>query len=413
MKKIKVDRKTFAKHSDGKTPMTSFVLYISEKEPVLLMRLFESIGNDVWDKNFDIISYDNGKTWTQRKTVLQREPVEDGEISYTEGAAIYYPEIDELIVLTDYKLEPSRISTSLDYLYKLHISRGNPFNMAEAKYFVTDFGMKQGICLSFCHPFIDSSGRLIFPAMNPLIDKNNILVSMGYPTIKNSNCIMKDYWEPRIIIGNFDQNNEIDWSVSEPVPFDFSKTARGLFEPTVIELKDKRFAMVCRGSNARWLEGKGQVVNVSHPNCKWVSYSEDRGKTWSYAQPLTDTDGNILESSSTGSYLFRSIVDEKIYWIGNLCLEGEKSMGNWPRHTLFIAEIEEKPHLALKKETLSIIAQKSPEESDQIQHSNFRCYQDRLTGEIVLFMNRFFERGGYENMAWHNTDLYEYRIRLE
>ncbi len=162
-----------------------------------------------------------------------------------------------------------------------------------------------------------------------------------------------------------------------------------------------------------WDEEKGQIVKVSHPNCKWVSYSGDRGKTWSYAVPLTDTEGNILESSSSGSYLFRSEANGKLYWIGNLCLKGERSIGNWPRHTLFIAEMEERPNIAIKKETLSIIAQRNPEESDQIQHSNFICYQDRQTGEIVLFMNRFFERGGYENMAWHNTDLYEYRISLE
>ncbi|MCX7705482.1 MAG: glycoside hydrolase [bacterium] len=410
---IEVKKKTFAKHENGKTPMTSFVLYINEKNPVLLMRMFESIGNDVWDKNFDIISYDNGRTWGEKKLVLQRESVENGEMSYTEGAAIYCAKTNELVVITDYKFEPTRVSTSLDHPYKLHISRGSPENMAEAKFSVTDFVLKQGICLSFCHPFIDSEGRFIFPAMNPVIDRDNKLVSLGYKTIKGSKDIMRDYWEPRIIIGCMEKNNEISWCISDPVPFDFTKTARGLFEPTVVELKDGRFAMICRGSNGIWIEEKGQVVTVSHPGCKWVSYSKDRGKTWSYAEPLKDTDGNIPESSSTGSYLFRSTVNGKLYWIGNLCLPGEHPINNWPRHTLFIAEVEESSHLALKKDTLSIIDKKKPGESDQIQLSNFRCYQDRVTGEIVLFMNRFFERGGYENMAWHNTDLYEYRFIVE
>ncbi len=212
---IKVKKRTFARHADGKTPMINFVLYVKEREPVLLMRMLESIGNDVWDRSFDIISYDNGKTWGERKLVFQREPVgNNGEISYTGAAAIYHSETDELIVITDYKFEPGRISTSLDYPYRLYITRGNPEKMAGVNGLVMDFGMKQGILLSFCHAFVDSSGLFIFPAMNPVIDSSGRLVSLGYKTKKGSENIMRDYWEPRIIIGEIGRTNEISWSLA-------------------------------------------------------------------------------------------------------------------------------------------------------------------------------------------------------
>jgi hypothetical protein len=196
------------------------------------------------------------------------------------------------------------------------------------------------------------------------------------------------------------------------VPFDTEKTARGLCEPTVAELLDGTFVMVSRGSNAVFIEGKGQVVKTEHPGVKWVSYSYDRGQSWTKAVPLTDEYGKYLESSATGSFLFRSIVNGKLYWLGNLCTESQKAIGNWPRDHLMLAELSESGCIAVKRETIALVAAPASGETDQVQHSNFRAYQDRETGELVLLMNRFFERGGYENMAWHNTDLYRYRIRI-
>ena len=408
-----VSKTTFMRHENHQTPMTSFVLYVSAKQPRLLMRIYQSIGNDVWDEHFDILSNDNGRTWSPPRVVMKREPVEGGEMSYTEGAALYCPDRDMLVTVTDYGFEPERTSYNPDTTYGLHIATGKPGSMEKAIATVTNLGFRQGVGMSFCHPFVDSTGRLVFPGMNAVVDSPVLgLARKGYRVRKDMPDVMADYAEPRLVIGEFKTDGCLSWHVTQAVPFAPDVSARGLCEPTVLELNDGRFAMICRGSNGVWVEGQGTVVKVPHPGCKWVSYSRDRGETWSEAKPLTDESGTLLESSATGSWLFRSTANRKVYWIGNLCVEGQKPLGNWPRDNLMIAEVSEGSTLALKRETLAIIAKAESGESDQLQHSNFRAYQDRENGEIVLYVNRFFERGGWENLGWHNTDLYCYRYAL-
>jgi hypothetical protein len=129
-------------------------------------------------------------------------------------------------------------------------------------------------------------------------------------------------------------------------------------------------------------------------------------------KPLGCTEGDPIESSATGSCVFRSIKNGKLYWVGNLCMDGQHAKGNWSRTHLVLAELAEDP-VAIKRETIAVIDKATESETDQIQLSNFRLLQDRETGEIVLLLNRFFERGGWENLGWHDTDLYMYRVQVD
>jgi len=124
--------------------------------------------------------------------------------------------------------------------------------------------------------------------------------------------------------------------------------------------------------------------------------------------PLSCDNGEIIESSSTGSGIFRSIKDDKIYWIGNLCIEEVRPNGNWPRTPLVIAEINEEP-FSIKRDTIRIIDRQQEGEPPQLQLSNFRFYQDRENGDIVLFLSRYAENG-YEN--WMKANYYRYRIKI-
>jgi hypothetical protein len=92
-------------------------------------------------------------------------------------------------------------------------------------------------------------------------------------------------------------------------------------------------------------------------------------------------------------------------------LNGERANGNWPRSPLVIAQIQEEP-FAIRRETITIIDQAAPHESPQVQHSNFKSYQDRATGDVVVYLTRYGERGA-ENMEWLRADLYEYRVSLD
>src|SRR5690606_38019204 len=119
-------------------------------------------------------------------------------------------------------------------------------------------------------------------------------------------------------------------------------------------------------------------------------------------QPLTYDDGGLVQSSATGSALFHSIKDGLLYWIGNLCEEGQRAQGNWPRSPLYMARVCQEPY-SLVRESITPIATHAPEEGEFVQHSNFKFYQDRETGEVVVYLTRFGERGN-EGTQWLDAD---------
>ena len=115
------------------------------------------------------------------------------------------------------------------------------------------------------------------------------------------------------------------------------------------------------------------------PGYKWVSHSDTAGEDWSEPAPLCDAAGEPIQSGSSGSALFRSERNGRLYWIGNLCLRGEKPKGNYPRTTLYVVEVREEP-FALRRET--------------------SCSSWTATAP-----------GGHED--WWRSDYYRYRVALE
>ena len=129
------------------------------------------------------------------------------------------------------------------------------------------------------------------------------------------------------------------------------------------------------------------------------------------ARPLPCDDGTVIESSATGSALFRSARDNRLYWIGNLCIDGERPNGNMPRSPLILAEVREDP-FALKRDTITVIDRRAPHEDRFVQHSNFKYYQDRQTGRLRVSLTRYGERGS-DNGKWMNADYYGYWVQLD
>jgi len=159
--------------------------------------------------------------------------------------------------------------------------------------------------------------------------------------------------------------------------------------------------MVMRGDNSMYPE---------RPGTKWHCFSENEGLTWSAPQPLGCTDGSVIESGSNGSALLRCVKTGKLYWIGNLALDGDgRANANWPRSPLVITEMQEEP-CAIKRETITVIDRRQSGEPEHVQMSNFRCYQDRETGDVVVFLSRYGEKDA-DN--WKQADYYRYRVALE
>jgi hypothetical protein len=55
------------------------------------------------------------------------------------------------------------------------------------------------------------------------------------------------------------------------------------------------------------------------------------------------------------------------------------------------------------------VDERHPDDSQKLQLSNFRYYQDRQSGELCVRLSRLAERSATQ---WKDADYYEYRIKL-
>ncbi|MCM8828350.1 MAG: glycoside hydrolase, partial [Candidatus Omnitrophica bacterium] len=245
--------------------------------------------------------------------------------------------------------------------------------------------------ISFCFPLQIDNDTVLIPAITRMVDQYGAIAHY------------KGCWAPAnmslIIKMRINVDDSVVFTAGNPAAIDLEKSSRGIGENTIAKLKNGRLVMVCRGDNSMFLE---------KPGYKWVCFSENDGIDWFAPEPLVCDDKTVFESGSNGSALFRSEKNGKLYWMGNLCISGQRAKGNWPRYPLVIAEMREEP-FSIIKEGIFIIDTRLPGESETVQLSNFRFYQDRENGDIVVFLTRFGERNAKD---WKNAGYYRYRITL-
>ena len=206
------------------------------------------------------------------------------------------------------------------------------------------------------------------------------------------------YTDCMMLKGVWQENGRLSWTCSERVGGDPTRSTRGLIEPTIAELKDGSILMVMRGSNDAMPEW---------PAHKWMSFSRDGGDTWTEATPWTFEDGEAFYSPSACSELLPHS-NGKLYWIGNIC--GENPRGNRPRYPLILGEVNQNTGLLIR-ESVAPIDDRQPGESERLTLSNFHAREDRETGDLLVFLPRFFVRGG-EGENRFTADLMQIRISL-
>ena len=178
------------------------------------------------------------------------------------------------------------------------------------------------------------------------------------------------------------RKNDYDWTHSKPVFVPVRVSTRGLSEPAIAELKGGRLLLEMRGAN----DG---LDPVKYPGRKWMSLSRDGGKSWSPVTDLRYDTGEQFYAPATFAKLIRSRKTGKLYWIGNISREPAK--GNLPRYPFYIAEVDEKVP-ALKKSTLTVIDDRSPEDTAAVQFSNFTLLENRETLDLEIFLSRYGEK---------------------
>ena len=190
---------------------------------------------------------------------------------------------------------------------------------------------------------------------------------------------------------NADAGN-YDWSAGTPVWVPLSVSSRGLMEPDVVELKDGRVLVVWRGSSTPLTAGR-----------KWFSLSDDGGKTLSPVEEWKYDDGSRFYSPSSIHRFLRHSVTGRLYWFGNICPEPPNE--NSPRYPLIVAEVDE-TRAALKRDTVTIIDDKGPEDSPRLQLSNFSLLEDREPHKVELYLTRL----GADPEDFWGSDAYRYTL---
>ncbi|MBN1588965.1 MAG: exo-alpha-sialidase [Pirellulales bacterium] len=235
-----------------------------------------------------------------------------------------------------------------------------------------------------CRPIARSDGKLLVPFQSAPVGPDGRYYNPGGGYT---------YGDAAVLIGTWNDDLSIAWHVSERVVADPARSTRGCLEPTIAQMPDGRILMVLRGSNDR---------KPKLPGYKWFATSDDGGVHWTKPTPWTYTDGSGFFSPSSCSQLVHHS-SGRYYWIGNIVPKNPR--GNLPRYPLVIGQIDPRS-LLLIRSTIAQIDTRGPDETGDLQLSNFLAYEDRPTGQITLHLTRMFPKNGWRG------DAYVYQIEV-
>jgi len=385
-----LSKEVFIRPDNGRPAVTGFVTYISKTEPILMHCFGREDYSDGYDDYAIQISADNGRTWSPPEIRWKSRLVPGGRMRYAEPAAFFDPDREKLVVLIDHTLYPNdKLNVDADYGLELNVYDPATRRWIERR--ALAFPGQRTPAMSFSFPIKTSRGRLLFPGMRKTVDAAGKTVHY------------RNTWAPVdemvTVIGEWTATGELAFHLGQPLRIAPERSSRGLDENALVELPDGRLAAVCRGDNSAFPD---------QPGYKWLSFSRDEGETWSAAVPLPATGGDPIESGANGSALFRARKNGRLYWLGNLALRGERPHGNWPRSPLCLVEVCEEP-FALWRDRIFAVDERNFNDSPRVQMSNFRFYQDRATGDLVIFLTRYGERSEKE---WMRANYYRYRVEL-
>ncbi len=389
-------------------------VYVNQEKTHLLQQFCYLPRSDTFSTYFRRISQNNGRTWSEPEVIYEPEITEEGTWRYTESALMYDTKNDKIFFFYNYALYRNEgyshdRDASLRIFYQISSDGGRtfskPIQLIAGGYDSVNWAPrisygKNCAMVSFCAP---------------IKIKEKILLPIAVHLHANDPRYPSDYLSASCFIGEW-KNDRIEWIMSNVLDISLSLSTRGLCEPTVVELNDGRMLMVMRGSNGG---GYGKISDI--PSYKWYAFSSDGGKNWSASsnndsaivKPWTYSDGEPFFSPASGSRLIRSSKNGILYWIGNIAQENPQ--GNLPRRPLVIAEVDESGG-CLVKSSIRTIADKAERDSDHIQFSNFRVYEDSTTKEFVISLPHIgalyrggekydFTSPGYSH-RFDTTDIY-------
>ena len=197
-------------------------------------------------------------------------------------------------------------------------------------------------------------------------------------------------WKCRVLTGviNADQ---ISWHWGDAIP----------------QMSDRKLFM-SEFSIAEVPAGLLAIVRAATPgeriSRKYVNISDDGGETWGDTRELCyDTGEPVISSDSCGYIVPHS---NGSYWYISNIFEAEREP-IYARNYIAIARLDP-VNCTLIKDSVIIIDGLQPGDHDELAISNFSCYEDRQTGEIVVEAPVAFRH----RTDLHDIDLMEYRIKV-
>jgi hypothetical protein len=210
------------------------------------------------------------------------------------------------------------------------------------------------------------------PSKNTKLNKNKLYNPGGGHT----------YTDVIILKGKWNSQNSISWTMAARIKGDSTRSTRGLIEPTMVQLKNKKFLVIMRGSNG----GSKDPIHKLE-SFKWFSVSKN-GKSWTNPCPLVFDDNSKMYSPSSMSNLFMHS-NGKCYLIGNVSKENAK--GNSPRFPLVICEVNQKTYKIVRS-SLTILDDFKSEDKDkgELDLGHASVFEDRVTKELVIVYPRIY-----------------------
>lgn len=374
-------------------------------------------------------SSDNGKTWGEAQPIHTDDPVAAG-LSRSISVSCFYLDPDNgLLVrfLYDVISKGGELAYGDASGYGPHtgrifyeisrdagrtwgprrqlIERGSRYN---ARHWARDvwYG-RSSLCIEGQTPHRRRDGTIVIPAylwptdeyMSARFEEQRwpaeLRTDASY--FIESRCLLLR-WQPDL--------SGLDFASGGPMIADGGYTSAGTLgsdEAAVAYLDDQRWFAVIR-------TGTGHVADFAQRGVIMLRQcltTTDGGATWSKSEPLRFDDGGTVFSPCAWSQFVASSRTGKWYWVGNILPRA--SDGNCdPRYPLQIVELDAKT-LRLKRDTVTVIEDKAPEDDKWVRFSNFRVYEERGSGDLILLMTKSYCEFAPPGLP---CPAYRYRITL-
>jgi len=254
----------------------------------------------------------------------------------------------------------------------------NPRHWAPGVWYGRNSAASEGV-----EPVFLPDGRFILPVFVPVPDQPH-------------------QWQSGGIIGQWrPDGGGIGWRMTATATVGKDGSNCGGDEPSIALLEDGRLFMSMR---VRVDPNDGTSI----PSGKFYAVSDDLGESWSAPQLFRYDDGEQVYCPACLAHVFRGR-NGRLYIITNIL--DKPTYACDPRTKLQIAEIDRQTFRIIRS-SVTIIEQRQPGQNDLVRFSNWRRYEDRKTGHVMLYMSACPGNEGRHENCHCPPHSYRYEIIL-